>query len=74
MAAAGKENNFQSDLLKGAGHLIDIPFAPVTNKDYNALIPMPAKLHYGGDDFELHSVAQERAWRQTLAFYREHLF
>ena len=73
MRAAGKEHNLSSDIFPGAGHLIDIPFSPVSTKDFHTLIPMPAKLYYGGNDFELHSAAQEKAWEKTLGFYRTHL-
>ena len=73
LAAAGKEHNFTSDVFPGAGHLIDVPFAPVSNKDFHGMVPKPGKLYYGGDDFEMHSAAQEEAWVKTLGFFREHL-
>ena len=73
MSKAGKAQNFTYDLFPGAGHLFDIPFSPVANKDFHSLVPKPAKLYYGGDDFELHSAAQEIAWAKTLEFYRRNL-
>ena len=68
----GKTNCIVQE-YEGLGHFVDLPFDPPCNVAAHPLLPYPMKVVYGGDNKRLHSIAQEKVWRETLRFLRDSL-
>ena len=68
----GKTNCIVQE-YEGLGHFVDLPFDPPCNVAAHPLLPYPMKVVYGGDNKRLHSIAQEKVWKETLKFLRESL-
>ncbi len=67
------KNNFEVLKYAGLGHLLDLPYAPVTCESFHGLVPPPKMLDMGGRDLAEHSFAQEDSWRKILEFYSSRL-
>ncbi len=69
MRSRGK-TNFRVLKYSGLGHLVDIPYAPVTYQSLHPLVPPPMMLVTGGHDLAKHSFGQEDSWTKTLEFFK----
>ncbi len=63
------KDNFEVLKYPGLGHLLDLPFAPVTCESFHMLVPPPVMLDVGGSDLAEHSFAQEDSWNKIINFY-----
>ncbi|XP_038075757.1 bile acid-CoA:amino acid N-acyltransferase-like isoform X1 [Patiria miniata] len=64
------QTNYELLSYKGAGHLLEPPFQPLSRGFYNA--PLNHVLDFGGE-MKAHAHACQDVWSKTLSFLRRHL-
>ncbi len=72
MQEHGKEN-YQVLKYPGLGHLLDLPYSPVTYESFHPFVPPPLMLDTGGRNLAQHSFAQEDSWNKILDFFKTRL-
>lgn len=72
LASDANKQNVEFITYPGMGHFMEIPYSFISTRVFGH-VPTPAWVDYGGDDYELHSLGQEKGYEKVVNFFTEHL-